>query len=470
MKDQSLIPFLLFIIFIQSSSLNAQRVNYSEYRFPEVKYKALQLNEEFVLRNNFVENESVTSFNNIFSLAQDIYENRGNFQHNASRLFSSNISLSKDLNNFRNIINSSESFRKYNNKNNFFEYGYSGNLNYSKRTKTNSFETASASVSIPVKIGHGRIDVLNEVMLSEYIIDDLRNAGIIMDTIGQEILFSFAKEIAQLNFTRILDSRNYRLQVVKTLAEWIKNNLPVKEGMEIEMTAILLDNYLSALTGFRTSGNRVAIGLAPAAYYNNNFEGKNSSDLYYGGDLLFEYTIQKPISRYLQSNFYGVMNLGLSKSEQYFIGTLISPSKYINPYAAISYRLGYFPNSRTAINMTATIDYNYYNDFNDNESIFRTKRSEITPRLFMDAAYFINYRVRLFAVGEINYHKRFIDEGLFSSQYVNDFMPNPFNNLTDWYIGRSADTFLSSRNFTGTFLVSDKISYYFRGGIAFNIY
>ena len=470
MKHQLLFPFFLIIIFIQSFSLNAQRVNYSEYRFPEVKYKALQMNEEFVVRNNIVDDESLASFNNIFSLSQDVYENKGNFQRNVNRTLYSNLSFSKVRNNFQNFINSNESFRKYNNKNNFFEYGYSGNLNYNKRTKLNPSEYASANVRVPVKIGHGRIDVLNEVMLSEYIIDDLRNEGLIQDTIGQEILFSFAKEIGQLNFTRILDSRNFRLQVVRGLSEWIKNNLPVKEGSEIEMTAILLDNYLSALTGFRTSGNRVAIGLSPAAYYNADFEGFKSSSIYYGGDLIFEYTIQKPISRYLQSNFYGVMNLGISKSDDYFMGSSISPSKYINPYAAISYRLGYFPNSRTAINITATIDYNYYKDFNDNEFNFSVKRGEINPRLFIDVAYFINYRVRLFAIGEINYYKRFIDEGLISSQYFSDFMPNPFNNLSDWYISRSNDSFLGNRNFTGTTLANDKISYFFRGGITFNIF
>ena len=469
MQNHHLLRILLFIAITSNTILlPAQKLNYKDYRFPEVKYKALQLYEEFDLRNNLSQTNRPTRFNNNFSLSQDIYENRGNFQHSAYRNLASNISLHPTNNIYNNSINGEDKFRKYNAKNNFFEYGYQANLSHNQRTKINVTNSLNFRARVPLKIGKGRIDVLNEVMRGEYILDDLKQSGIISDSIGQEVIFRFAQEIAKFQYTRILDSRNYRLQVIKNLSFFLKNNFQVKKDSDIELATILMDNYLSAITGFRTNGSRLSFGISPEVYHSKTFNNIDNSTVYYGGDVMAEYTIQRPISRFLQSNFYTLANFGLSKSNFYLYGIPLSEEIVLNPNVIVGHRLGYFPNSRTSINLTALVDWNYYQNLPIFDTSIKYKSYTVNPKLFLDAAYFVNYRIRLFAVGEVGYFKTFSFDGFTSTQNVDDFIPSPFFNLSDWYIGRTNDLFVNSRNNIN--FLDNKVSYLFRGGITFSIY
>lgn len=226
----------------------------------------------------------------------------------------------------------------------------------------------------------GRINILNEVMLAEFIIDDLRREDILTDTISQDMIFAFAGEIAKFNFTRILDNRNFRLQVLRSLSIWLKSNFPVKAASDIELTTILIDNYSFAGIGFRSIGSRFAVGIDPNISYSKYFkDGEYSFSS--GGALSMEFSVQKPISRYLQSNFYTIISLDINKSKNTFYDSKEATiSNVISPKVLVAYKMGYYPNSRTNVELTTLMNYIFYKMDYEDQRILDIKSTSIAPK------------------------------------------------------------------------------------------
>ncbi|HQW70625.1 MAG: hypothetical protein IPO45_03635 [Saprospiraceae bacterium] len=471
MHHQNFKVIIACMIFLQliSTTSNGQQLNYKDYQFPKVDYKSLQLNENLNLGNNASATDRSTRFSNSLFLNGSRYINNDNKQYYNSRTFSSIINTASASNAFNTTAISDEIFRKYRGDNKFFEYGYHAGIYNNIRTKTNAYNNLSAYLNIPLKVGVGRINILNEVMLAEFIIDDLRREDILTDTISQDMIFAFAGEIAKFNFTRILDNRNFRLQVLRSLSIWLKSNFPVKAASDIELTTILIDNYSFAGIGFRSIGSRFAVGIDPNISYSKYFkDGEYSFSS--GGALSMEFSVQKPISRYLQSNFYTIISLDINKSKNTFYDSKEATiSNVISPKVLVAYKMGYYPNSRTNVELTTLMNYIFYKMDYEDQRILDIKSTSIAPKIMLQSSYFINYKLRLFANFEVVYFHSFVKD------FLNDpnmnFIPDDFSyNVSDWYIGRTFDPSLTDRNGLGTRQLQNKVSYAFNAGFVFNIY
>ena len=131
--------------------------------------------------------------------------------------------------------------------------------------------------------------------------------------------------------------------------------------------------------------------------------------------------------------------------------------------------MGYYPNSRTNVELTTLMNYIFYKMDYEDQRILDIKSTSIAPKIMLQSSYFINYKLRLFANFEVVYFHSFVKD------FLNDpnmnFIPDDFSyNVSDWYIGRTFDPSLTDRNGLGTRQLQNKVSYAFNAGFVFNIY
>lgn len=473
-KNLNIRHWIIFFSFLLISiRIPAQSLNYKEYAFPKVDYLYMDLyeNANFLnTQNTYQPVANPTLFFNNLALYTWHYINKDNSQYLNSNIFRSNIQFQQDNSAIGHIVESSESIRKYGSAKKFFELGYSAALNHYLGIKSTSNHKLDTELGGTAKIGTGRIDAINEVMLSEYIVDDLKQSGVISEEVTQEQVFDLAHQLAQFRYTRILDSRNYRLQVIKSLSHWIKDNLPVRDEMDIELTSILIDNYSYAYTGFRSQGSRAAIGISPNIQNSNSFNIKKSK-LTLGGNSMIEYTHRRSLSRFIQSDFYGLINIGIIRSN-YYGKKITDPSinTQFNSSALTAYKFGFYPNSRTLLDLAGILTYDFNRPFSGNPSQ-ESIESIIIPRIRFNTSYFINYKTRLFANMELSslYNLRSSEKIEIKNAPISPFYSEP-DRFPDWVVGRQFDTFLSGSAYISKPLIQNKFYFRFSAGLTFNIF
>ncbi len=157
-----------------------------------------------------------------------------------------------------------------------------------------------SNLSVPLKIGKGRIQPISDVFLAKFIADELVSTGIISRQMTQSELFSFANEIAILQNKRVFDSRRYRVYVQENLSKWLENNFQTDKERTIELVNIITDNWLNAFLTNRLSGKSFSFGVTPSIQFNRDLEvgTYRSIELATSGEV--EYKNELPLSQFFQ--------------------------------------------------------------------------------------------------------------------------------------------------------------------------
>ncbi len=230
----------ILLCFLVQSSLLAQTdsILYRTYEYPNVYRKALQLSGGLdgthinAKGNNNPDTEKISNFNQDLQLSYSTFKNDEKTQGESYGSFSNSYSNRKSdgtkVVNYAFYWNMHNLQRKFGTNNKFFEWGYNLNTSYrgSKRTESpdQNQQNLYTNLSVPLKIGKGRIQPISDVFLAKFIADELVSSGIISRQMTQSEVFSFANEIAILQNQRIFDSRRYRVYVQENLSKWLENN------------------------------------------------------------------------------------------------------------------------------------------------------------------------------------------------------------------------------------------------------
>ena len=187
---------------------------------------------------------------------------------------------------------------------------------------------------------------------------------------------------------------------------------------------------------------------------------------------MFEYSIQKPVSRFFQSNLYVLIDFDFNHydyDKSPFISA-ITDGKF-NPNATLAYKFGYYPNSRTNINLSASLQYGFYKNsiiLIGGESY---DRSNILPRIQLQTSYFVNSRFRLFASLEALYSRNIKVKNSYPGDPFSSYVPDDYSvQISEWYIGGGGDQISRNLNGLAIYPINNKVSYTFNAGFAFNIY
>jgi len=278
-------------------------------------------------------------------------------------------------------INLNQQNRFYKN-NHFFElnYGITNREQYNN-SKANQLAKISNGIGVNAAInigaGNGRLEMVGDVAQALFILTDFKNRGIITNYTNDDAT-ALAKQITRIYNTRIIDFR-YRLRGQLGMLDSFFSASGLINGGKSQSTYFisLFDNWLNNNYVQRFCGSRFSYGISYGNQYQNdytyraipafNYLSTRIINNYYTPGLYFNYTKEIPISLHWQKSFsiylYGAKNY--SKNYSYRIDTnTVSTNKNnftnINSLLELSYKLSWYPNSRTNLNarISSSILYN----------------------------------------------------------------------------------------------------------------
>ncbi|MCO6460471.1 MAG: hypothetical protein J5I59_03645 [Saprospiraceae bacterium] len=437
---KNVLTLSIFFLFLSQSAF-AQENLYNDYRFPDVKYKVLDLQGD--LYGNRTPMNSISKFNlrGNLNLSQSIYSNQSTNQRITFRNFRSNFQKLDTFFTLNSNILLQDLQRKYKDNGSFLELGYSGSLgqSYIKKSTLSNFE---ASVKANVGIGKGRIDVTNKVALSQFLLKDLMESGILTEVVSTDKILALAALMDSYNFTRILDNRVYRVEFITAVGEWLRENTGLKTGNEIRLTAIVTDNLLYAATGFRTSGNRWSINLRPNIDYINLYQS-DGNGFFYGSDLAFVYAIHRPINQYSQNTYIFYAGIGANQQDEKS-NSFERHQTYYDPTAAFEYSRLFNPNSRTLINLRSQLVASYQKaslHFTDQNNKINGDVFYISPAITLNSSYFVNYHLKLYLNAGLSYRYNLYQSDNTPMAVSNNYITNKYWSDTDFILTRNAYPF-----------------------------
>ncbi|PKP51591.1 MAG: hypothetical protein CVT92_12435 [Bacteroidetes bacterium HGW-Bacteroidetes-1] len=471
MRNQRFITTLLAVVIVLFAGFEIQAQNdfkLSDYKNPEYNYRLLDFDFNMDGRSQFNETKAdnigdfqtnIAAFNGMLNPRYYAKRNNNTFQG----FQSISLNISTDLNRIKTNQNSpfyNDRINKdkrlamgfqghsvnrfYNSTKKFIEIGVSfdaltqyrsKNWEYDPATYPFNYKTRAENsnliVSVPVKLGKGRIEEVQDARLSVYILEDLEKSGDLSRSPDSEDILELAYFITKIKNKRYFDHRLQKISEITALDSLLESSgLKAKSGASY--FTLLNDNWNYSNGPVRESGSRFSFGLAPSVDLNRDkqkihrydsipnqsiLDDYTREDKYhrnaFGLGILAEYSLQIPVNLYWQhstdiSAGYAINNT--NEKTEYFereilIDEFSNDSYSPNLSFAASHSIGYYPNSRTSIRMNAffSIRNNFLNfDKNDNAT-YDLVKFLMTSGIGLTANYYVSPQLRV----NINLHSNY---------------------------------------------------------------
>jgi hypothetical protein len=221
------IVFSTLLLFVSLMAFS-QNYDYSKFKYPEVKIPSLYT---YANLSNYIKNDYNDKSQNRNDLGYSITGDYSLFSNSKSNQKLLYLSLNNELANTSKTDNSTFSFdlrlnssffnRKYSKndsvsflgiKNHFFELdcilssNLSSNTNKNDQSKSN-YNSQNVDIQLPIKVGFGRIEPMNNLFIAQFLMDDLIKEGLLKDKFSQEKLFELAQLMTKVNIRRVFDYR-----------------------------------------------------------------------------------------------------------------------------------------------------------------------------------------------------------------------------------------------------------------------
>jgi hypothetical protein len=319
--------------FCYSSQLTAQFQNFdlSKYKVADYQRKQLDFNFSISGYHRNYENEyglsqtdKQSSFSSNMQMNYLAVTNSRKLQRNTlfnAALFpidyneySQNGDFSKTKNSAVNL-NYSTSTRFYKPNLFFYELGLNSHLNagYSYYTAdfqnvatTNTTKAIEMSVGIPLKIGKGRIENVEDARMAIYILEDMQKNGSLASIPAEDDIIRFSEKITKLKNKRFFDYRLRRIYEIQAIDSFLRERNLIKGNDAVYFTS-LLDNWQYSNNPIRQSGKRFSVGITPIFNYANNSSPNSQTQkpIYkYGSvEASAAYLVNKPVNLNLQRDY-----------------------------------------------------------------------------------------------------------------------------------------------------------------------
>jgi len=421
--------FAFLSTFVMGMAICVQAQNYDDYNLkgyktPDIKRTSLDFT--FNSDGSFVTNSG--SYNNTSQLEGLIntkfnrYINTRSFigeQQIGVELSGSNLKLGGDTSKIKRrqlsfVTSYKNSSRFYITDKWFWNTG--GNINFdynnSKTTNNPAFNELIFNISPVIGLGRGRIEQVQDARQAVYILDELSKKGIITTKLSEEEINSFSQVISAVKNKRFLDSRLHLIDEITNVDSFLVNNNYLKKSGASYFTT-LYDYWMYGDLFSRGSGFEVSGQINPSYLYHKTYsKGFRNNQTGITASLLANY--EDPINLYWQqsANASIIVNYHHSATKIYEDTNEIDSNANSTIFSG-GYSLGYYPNSRTNLNIgiserLAFLDVHSYG----------INHSSVTS-LDLSAYYYISPQLRF--SGNINL-------------MYND---NSYNNYNDYYtVGR----------------------------------
>ena len=393
-------PFIVFLC-CSSTVLHAQLDTFdlTRYKLPDIKFRQLDLNLNLDGSNSFqngkndetLYKQSTLSSNNYLNIDYRSYRNSERLQN--EQVFRiginprySNVKSDSGIMFKRSDINSYIEFNSINRiyyQNKFFfepDIHIYGSANWWKEDDKSEFTLAksdiiSTEIEIPLLIGHGRIEQIQDARLAVYIFEELLKAGRISKIPGDEEIIEFSRLISKLKNERYFDYRIKKMEEIEKVDSFLQSKGLITSP-DARYFTIVNDNWDYAQGPIRESGKRLSGGLIPEySYFYSNLETTYSDPTDTTGQKIKRntlgirmqglYELEKPVNLHWQRSLSVKLSYGYSRkinSDQN-----IEEPEYksnidqLKLEAGINYGMGYYPNSRTDITGQVSLDFQQLN-------------------------------------------------------------------------------------------------------------
>jgi hypothetical protein len=278
------------------------------------------------------------------------------------------------------------------------------------------------SASLPLLIGKGRIEDVQDARLAVYILDDLTKSGDLKRVPTREEILAFSRFITQTKNQRFFDSRIRKIAEITAIDSFL-TVLDLKAQSDASYFTLLNDNWDNANGPVRRTGSRFSIGLVPDIdlffigsknYYRDTFNNPDVIESYtnknntrsdsWGLDFVAKYAWEKPASLYWQHTVNADLAYSLyykqviSKIYDMDILTYEQKSRLNSPNLKLQlgYAIGFYPNSRTNIRLGAnTILNQYWGDEKINDDLeIDAGKILVNSGLYLSCYYYISPQLR----------------------------------------------------------------------------
>jgi len=431
-------PFILFLCCF-TTVLHAQldTFNLSRYKLPDIKFRQLDLNVNLDGSHSFDNNKTeenssrYSKFESINDLTigyrsyrnSEHLQNEQEFTMGLSPNFSNSKSDGDIINrnsNFNSNIRLDSRNRIYFQNQFFFEpdiqiYGYASKEDRKTPLTLVKSGYVTTTLQVPLLVGHGRIEQVQDARLAIYILEELHKAGRISKIPKNEEILEFSQLISTLKNERYFDYRLKKMEEIEKVDSFLQAKGLISYP-DARYFTIMNDNWDYAQGPVRESGKRLSAGIVPYLSYDHS----NGETTYSGPADTSEqkfthntlgikmqiqalYEIEKPINLHWQKSMsvklsYGYSkNLGTSHSEDPEIKTDIDQ---LQLDAGIMYGMGYYPNSRTDVSGQVSLDFQQSNrKENLDVPLEQIKGYGLVPGVLLAVHYYISPQCRL----NINY-------------------------------------------------------------------
>ncbi len=415
----------LFIGLIIPVSFAQNDFKLADYVNPDYQWQSLDFSFQLNGNNSFDKGENEGNFlqkkylNSLSSGINASYKSIKNSKfYQGSQLgrvnFSSSFRKDRDVNEFPDISETSEKStdydaglqisstnRFYNQKKRFIglNFDLSGGVGNSVRKNKDDYEPLpfkyksrssirQLNASLPILLGTGRIEAIQDARLAVYILEDLEKSGDFKKTASNDEILAFAKFITQTKNQRFFDSRIRKIAEI-TAIDSMLNVLGLKGQSDASYYTLLNDNWDNSNGPVRMAGHRFSFGIDPGfstyyqqstKFYNDTLAGSGTANVisYFDENnqrsnswalgALVRYECEKPVNLYWQKSTF--IQLGYSLNNNHSLIKTYATSELYNEYEVtmdrpnlqlqLSHSVGYFPNSRTSITLGAFTDIGQY--------------------------------------------------------------------------------------------------------------
>jgi hypothetical protein len=355
----------------------------SRYKLPDIKTSRLDAYLDYdnsLDQYHYMPSNSDSSESRRNSYAGNLNLNYYHFRYTEKYLGQFNAFASGQLNNYKSKNDNSNS-SSYNNLLNFAlsninrfykqnsnflevdaEFSVLHNKDHSESlSDENSIDQFTAFLSIPVSIGHGRIEPVQDLRLAIYILEELNKAGRIKSLPSDQVLLEMAKEISRIKRQRFFDTRIRKIKELQVVDSFLVANNIVSSN-DITYFTILNDQWSYAYGPERTAGFAVNFGIDDNIEINrtnqdgniNGIPYKNETDVnsyYLAGFSQVRY--DKPINLYWQTSATLKLSYGFELTrdrKNQNISELNYRTDIFN--TSVSYSIQFIPNSRTSAGLS----------------------------------------------------------------------------------------------------------------------
>lgn len=423
--------FVCFVLFTDHVQAQLQDFKLSDYKLPVIKRKQLefymdlyggnQINVDKVegfpqqeYQNINFSNNNTIGFNSFTNNRRK--QSEQNYSLRLSPSYNSTInndSIKDDGFDLSSEFGISSINRFYNSRKFFYETDIiiSGDITNNRsdsESEGSSYEYKynGINVNIPLLIGKGRIEQVQDARLAVYILDDLRKAGKLNRIPTKDEILELAALISKVKNERYFDYRIHKMYEIEQVDSFLRSR-SIAQGNDVRYLTTIIDNWDYSSGPIRESGNRFSTGIVPQFSYSKSYTKReyilpplferDSKNIEGGLEYLVNFTSCRSRNLYWQRNFMIELSYLYSKSwyEEKIYDT---ENDYLKQEykATLSYGWGFYPNSRTSI--TTGIEFTGRRTFVENDyGMYKTKSKSFSaiPSYSLDMNYYVSPRMRI---------------------------------------------------------------------------